>query len=162
MRKIAYLAISGLLTGARRLVDADGDGAISFAEAHWYASIEGDVRNVTYTSVDALADAWFEGHADALPHKLTVREILALAATAPPAEARTLRSLLAGYDAELAVSLDDLAGQATRWTPQGGPRPLVGQLARRLLFLKNAEDQRSEVARLQSCENRPVATFLKP
>lgn len=161
-RDYLHMFFSGLTPGARRLVDADGDGAISFAEAHWYASIEGDVRNVTYTSVDALADAWFDSHSGALPHTLTVGEILALAAAAPPGEARALRSLLAGYDAGLAVPLEDLAGQAARWTPQGGPRPLVGQLARRLLFLKNAEDQRSETAQLQSCENRPVAAFLKP
>jgi len=73
-----------------------------------------------------------------------------------------MRSLLSGYHAELVVPLEDLAGQAARWTPQGGPRPLAGQLARRLLFLKNADEQRGEVARLQSCENRPVAAFLKP
>ena len=37
--------------------------ANNLAEAHWYASTEGDVRNITYTSVDALADAWFEANA---------------------------------------------------------------------------------------------------
>jgi len=160
-RDYLHMFFSGLLPGALRLVDADGDGAISFAEAHWYASIEGDIRNVTYTSIDALADAWFDSH-PALPRSLPVRDILALAAAGSPAEARAIRSLLSGYHAELVVPLEDLAGQAARWTPQGGPRPLAGQLARRLLFLKNADEQRGEVARLQSCENRPVAAFLKP
>ena len=160
-RDYLHMFFSGLLPGTLRLADADGDGAISFAEAHWYASIEGDVRNVTYTSIDALADAWFDSH-PALPRGLPVRDILALAAAGSPAEARAVRSLLSGYHGELVVLLEDLAGQAARWTPQAGPRPLAGQLARRLLFLKNADDQRGEVARLQSCENRAVATFLKP
>ena len=158
-RDYLHTFFSGLRPGVARQVDADNDGAISFAEAHWYASIEGDVRNVTYTSIDALADAWFDGH-PAQPRSLPVRDILALAAAGPPAEARAVRSLLTGYHAELLVSLDNLAEQAERWTPQGGPRPLVGQLARRLLFLKNSDDQSAEVARIQSCENRAVAGFL--
>lgn len=160
-RDYLHMFFSGLLPGVLRLVDADSDGAISFAEAHWYASIEGDVRNITYTSIDALADAWFDSH-PALPRSLPVREILALGATGQPAEAKAVRSLLSGYHGDLVVPLEDLAGQAARWSPQVGPRPLVGQLARRLLFLKEAGDQHGEVARLQSCENRPVAAFLKP
>jgi hypothetical protein len=143
-------------------VDADGDGAVSFAEAHWYASTEGDVRNITYTSMDALADAWFDANSGLAPHSLSVKEILALADVGTPPEARTLRNLLVGYDPLLMVSLDDLAAQASTWKPGVGPRPLVAQLARRLAFKKNALDQRAEVARLQTCENRPVAEFLRP
>jgi hypothetical protein len=144
-------------------VDADGDGAVSFAEAHWYASLEGDIRNVTYTSVDALADAYFDAHPDALPHEFTVRDILALTNDAPAAEARTLRTLLAGYDGGLALPLDDLAAQVGRRNPSSAaPRVLVAQLARRLLFLKSAAGKTDEVARMQSCENRSVSAFLKP
>ncbi|MEO6186367.1 MAG: hypothetical protein ABIP38_08015 [Steroidobacteraceae bacterium] len=148
---------------ARKSADADGDDAISFAEAHWYASTEGDPRNVTYTSIDALADAWFDTHPEALPRSLSVGEIRALAAGASPAEARTVRNLLGGYNAELAVPLDDLAGQATRWRPEtGAPRAVVSQLARRLLYLRSSKDQGPELGRLQSCENRDIAAFLKP
>jgi hypothetical protein len=122
----------------------------------------GDARNVTYTSIDALADNWFDTHPEALPRSLTVREIKALSTKAPAAETQALGALLAGFDAELAVPLEDLAGQAARWRPGSTPRALAGQLARRLLFLKNNVDQRGELARLQSCENRSVAAFLKP
>lgn len=161
-RDYLHMFFSGLAPGARRLVDADGDGAVSFAEAHWYASTEGDVRNITYTSVDALADAWFEANAGTAPHRLAVKDILALADAGTAPEARTLRELLTGYDPSLIVELDDLAAQATNWKPGAGPRPLVAQLARRLAFKKNSRDQREELARLQSCENRAVADFLKP
>jgi len=162
-RDYLHTFFSSLVPGARRLVDADGDGAISFAEAHWYASLEGDVRNVTYTSVDAIADAWFDAHPDALPHTLTVRETLALTADAPVAEAKTLRTLLAGYDGALAIPLDDLAAQVGGRDPaSAAPRVLVAQLARRLLFLKSPAGKDGEVARTQSCENRSIATFVKP
>jgi len=162
-RDYLHTFFSALAPGARRLVDADGDGAVSFAEAHWYASLEGDQRNVTYTSVDALADAYFDSHPDALPHRFTVREALALLTTdAPAAEARTLRTLLSGYDGALALPLDDLAGQVGRRNPSSAaPRVLVAQLVRRLLFLKTA-GKADEVARMQSCEDRSVSTFLKP
>ena len=151
---------SSLTPAARKEADADGNGIISFAEAHWYASTESDARNITYTSIDALADTWFDAHPESLPHSITVREIQALGA--PPPEARALRGLLAGFDGDLAVPLDDLSGQTVRWKPGIMPRALVGQLARRLLFLKNTGDQRTELARLLSCENRSVADFLKP
>ena len=161
-RDYLHIFFSGLVPGARRLVDADGDGAVSFAEAHWYASKEGDVRNITYTSVDALADAWFEANAASAPQSLTVQDVLALADAGTVPEARTLRDLLTGYAPDLTVTLNDLATQAASWKPGAGPRPQVAQLARRLLFKKNAKEGREELSRLQACENRPVASFLQP
>jgi len=154
---------SALSPGTRRLVDADGNGAVSFAEAHWYASLEGDIRNVTYTTVDALADAYFDAHPDALPRSLPVRDILALTAAAPAPDARTLRTLLSGYDGALALSLDDLAGQVNSRNPSSAaPRVLASQLARRLLFLQTPAGKSDEVVKAQGCESRAVADFLKP
>jgi len=162
-RDYLHMFFSSLQPATREAADADGDGAISFAEAHWYASTEGDPRNVTYTSIDALADAHFDANPAALPRSLPVREIETLAATAPAPEARALRSLLEGFGADLALQLGDLAGQAARWRPATGqPRALAGQVVRRLLFLKQAQTPGAELARLQSCENRSVAAFLKP
>ena len=89
--------------------------------------------------------------------------MLALTADAPAAEAKTLRTLLAGYDAALAIPLDDLAAQVGGRDPaSAAPRVLVAQLARRLLFLKSPAGKDGEVARTQSCENRSIASFVKP
>jgi UDP-N-acetyl-D-mannosaminuronic acid transferase (WecB/TagA/CpsF family) len=159
-RDYLHTFFSALAPGVRRVVDVDGDNRVTFAEAHWYASLEGDTRNVTYTSVDALADAWFESAHDA-PRSIKVRDVLALAAAAPPAEARALRTLLNGYDAELVISLEDLAEQAGRWDAVA-PRPLVGQLARRLLFVRSQGSTSTDLARVQACENRAVTEFLAP
>jgi hypothetical protein len=161
-RDYLHMFFSSLEPAVRQAADADGNGVISFAEAHWYASTEGDPRNVTYTGIDALADTYFESHPEALPHSLPVREILALTNSAPPAESRTLRSLLAGYSPDVVLLLTNLADLAGRWRPDGTPRTMASQLTRRLLYLLHADDHRADVARLQSCENRSVAAFLRP
>jgi hypothetical protein len=161
-RDYLHMFFAGLAPGARRLVDTDGNGTISFAEAHWYASTEGDVRNITYTSIDALADEWFETHADSAPRSIAVRDVLLLANVGTTAETHTLRNLLVGYDPALPILLDDLATQSTQWKPGAGPRPLVAQMARRLLFVKNTKEERAALSQLQSCENRSVAAFLQP
>jgi hypothetical protein len=162
-RDYLHMFFSTLTPATRAAADADRDGVISFSEAHWYASTEGDARNVTYTSIDALADAWFGAHPEALPRSLTVREIQALATGAPTAEAQALRRLLAGFSEDLAVSLEDPAGAAMRWIPDGRqPRALAAQVTRRLIYLRDSGKPGNELARLQSCENRSVAAFLQP
>jgi hypothetical protein len=50
-----------------------------------------------------------------------------------------------------------------RWTPESGlPRALAAQAARRLVYLRDSGKPDNELARLQSCESRSVAEFLKP
>ncbi|MDR2214247.1 MAG: hypothetical protein LBE59_00205, partial [Nevskiaceae bacterium] len=63
-RDYLHVFFSSLTSQNRGRADVNDDGDISFAEAHWSASIDGDERNITYTSIDALADAWFDAHAD--------------------------------------------------------------------------------------------------
>jgi hypothetical protein len=162
-RDYLHMYFSSLRPEMRAAADADGDGDVSFAEAHWYASTEGDPRNVTYTSIDALADEYFDANPAALPKELAMREVQELATSAPAAEARALRRLTEGQNADSTLPLQDLAGQAARWRPGGSaPRPMLGQLTRRLLFQRQARTADTELARLQSCENRSVEAFLRP
>jgi hypothetical protein len=161
-RDYLHAFFSSFQPAALPTADADGDGSISFAEAHWYASTEGDPRNVTYTSIDALVDDWFAANPGTLPASLSVRDAQALARQAPRAEGKALQRLLAEHHPDLVLSLQDIAGQAGRWQPGSVlPRAMTGQLVRRLLFLERAAGQRGDVAKLQSCENRSVAAFLK-
>jgi hypothetical protein len=160
-RDYLHVFFSSLKPDSHKTVDADGDGVISFAEAHWHASTAGDARNITYTSVDALADAWFEANAATVPGSLSVAEIKTLASKASTAERQAIENLLQDFNAEVRVSLVDLAGQAARWQPGSGvPRVLVGQMARRLLYLDARRDDSDELAALQSCENRSISGFL--
>lgn len=158
-----HVFFRSLAPATRDQADADGDGEISFAEAHWHATAAGDARNVTYTSIDALADAWFDANSRALPRSLTVGEIRALAGDAPAAEARAAGRILGGLDAGVVVPLVGLAEEAARWQPgSGAARVQAGQLARRLLYLRDQAQPDATLSALQSCENRSIAQFLKP
>lgn len=162
-RDYLHVFFSSLNPLLKAVADTNGDGKVSFAEAHWYASTDGDERNVTYTSIDALADAWFDAHPDQLPASLAAEQIRELAREAPAAEARAAQHLLAGVSPAYQVSLVDLAEQANQWQPRNRqPRPMLAQLARRLLYLQSPGHNTTDLARIQSCENRPIADFLAP
>lgn len=143
--------------------DADRDGHITFEEAHWFASAQGDIRNVTYTTIDALADEWFARHPQDLPARFTVRELQQLGAAATPAEQQAVRRMTDGLTPAVEFSLQDLAGQAIAWTKlQAGVRPMIAQLARRLIYVQRHGTGNSEMAGARACEARPIAKFLSP
>lgn len=159
-----YLKVffSSLDASEKSRADANHDGHISFDEAHFFASTWGDTRNVTYTTFDALADAWFDAHPDTLPAKMTVGELHKLAEGAPPAEKQAVARMSDGLRADNEVPLTNLARQANDWSrQQSGIRPMLAQLARRLLYAqKHAEEPRA--AEVRACENREIAAFLAP
>ena len=152
----------GALAPAQRsTVDSDGDGNVSFEEAHWEATLHGDARNITYSTVDALAEAYFKAHPEQLPADISVGELLRLAEQAEPAERRAARELTRDVAGDQRISLRGLAAQGTRWSirPEG-PRPRIGQLALRLLYTKRFGSTDSELARARSCGARSIAGFL--
>jgi hypothetical protein len=60
------------------------------------------------------------------------------------------------------VPLQDLAGQAVRYTDKPtGPRPMLGQLARRLLYTQKAGRDDTALAAARACGERSPAAFLK-
>lgn len=142
--------------------DADHDGAVSFEEAHWYATRFGDDRNLTYSTVDALAEDWIAAHPDVLPDEISLAELQQLAAKAGAGERETLATLTRGLVGSHRFPLKDLAGQAARYSAAPtGPRPMIGQLARRLLYLSGAGSS-PELAAVRSCGARSPASFLRP
>jgi hypothetical protein len=147
----------------RARADTDHDGVVSFEEAHWFASVQGDNRNVTYTTVDSLADDWFARHPEDLPRNLTVRDLLQLAAQAPPAKQQAIRRMTDGLTPQVEFSLLILATQANEWTrTQSGVRPMIAQVARRLLFVQRHGAGNDELTAARACEARPIAKFLAP
>ncbi len=156
-----HVFFDGLSRGGQRHADADGDGKVSFDEAHWYATRLGDERNITYSTVDSLADSWFEQHPDLLPQTITVGELHKLAARATSGERVTLQFLSAGLDGSYRVRLQDLAEQAERWSANPeGPRPMLGQLARRLMYTQRDGAGTPALALVRACGNRAVSEFL--
>jgi hypothetical protein len=147
----------------RALADADGDGRVSFEEAHWYATRYGDPRNITYSTVDALAERWFDAHATELPQDISLAELQQLAAEAGPAESETLKAMTRGLTGSHRFPLADLAGQAIRFSAvPSGPRPMLGQLARRLLYVRRAGHDDPALAAARSCGAQIPAAFLHP
>jgi hypothetical protein len=147
----------------RARADADGDGAVSFEEAHWFASVQGDTRNITYTTLDALADEWFARNPGQLPARIGIAELQQLASRAPPAEAQALKRMTDGLPAGTDLSLHNLAAQAGEWSRlQAGVRPMIAQLARRMLYVQRHAAADPEVVSVRACEARPIAAFLAP
>jgi hypothetical protein len=153
----------GSLTAAQRgEADADHDGNISFSEAHWQASIAGDQRNVTYSTVDALAEDYFAAHPDELPKTLRVNELRELARSAAVAEASAVQRLTADVNGDTQLALTDIAAQAMRWRgPGDGVRPMVSQLAKRLLYTQRHAANSPELQAARSCGDQSIAAFLK-
>ena len=157
-----HVFFGSLTAQQRRETDADNDGAISFNEAHWQASIAGDQRNVTYSTVDALAEAYFVAHPDELPASLRVAELRELARGAAPADAAAVQRLTAALGADTTLKLTDIATQALRWRgPSDGARPMVSQLAKRLLYTQRHAANNAELEAAKSCGDQSIAAFLK-
>ncbi len=162
-RDYLHMYFSGLKPVLQSGVDLNGDKKVSFAEAHWHASLKGDPRNVPYTSIDAMADAFFDDNSSALPNGFTAKAARALANETNRMESGVLLSLLEGFADDTPISLQDFAQWAERWSPtSAAPRTLTGQLVRRLLFLKRSNTLSGELAQLHACENRAIADFLRP
>lgn len=147
----------------RRRADADRDGQISFEEAHWFASATGDWRNVTYTTLDAWADAWFEAHPETLPARMSVGEMRELARQAPPAEREAVARMTDGLTPDVELDLTDIPGQAVAWSRErAGVRPMIAQLARRMLYTQRHATGEPAVAAVRACESRSLTDFLAP
>lgn len=158
----------------RAEADADGDGAISFREAHWFAATRLEHDQIPYTTLDALADRHFENQPSALPVSLTPGALRLLSESAPPAESRALASLTervpdgraidltnpAGQKRKAARRLDGLADAESSRRNEAMSLPYrlaLVQLARRLVYRSVAE---SDVSAVDACESRNIPDFL--
>jgi hypothetical protein len=79
--------------------------ATTLNDAHWRASAQLEDHQLSYTTTDALIDAYFASHADDLPAELTVAEIRALVRLLGPAEVAAFEALAAGLAPEASVAL---------------------------------------------------------
>jgi len=149
-------------SGKLAQADADGDGSVSFDEAHWYATRFGDPRNITYSTVDALAERWFDAHPADLPEDISLAELQQLVAATGAAEREALKTLTQGLTGSHRFPLADLATQASRYSAvPSGPRPMLGQMARRLLYIQKAGAGDPALAAARSCGAQSPAGFLR-
>jgi hypothetical protein len=145
----------------------------SLAAAHWYAATRIEHHQISYTTVDALADEHF---AAAPPQSLSVEEIRQLAKFATPEEASALADLTAPLDDALHVSLTDLVERnhaAQRALASATELPSAQRnailalpyklqlpaLARRLLY-RSHDAGTADLQRATECEGQSIASFL--
>ncbi len=74
-------------------------------DAHWHASTRLESHQLSYTTTDALIDAYFASHPDALRASLTVAEIRAAARSMGRAELEAAEALTAGLAPEMPIPL---------------------------------------------------------
>ena len=160
-----------------RSADLDGDGAVSFSEAHWVAAVSQEDHQIAYDSLDPHVDLWWQQHAVSLPAQISFAELRALARSSGDAGERWAVEHFASRvpATQMIGTRDALARNAlamTRLTKLGeAPSaqrnramamdyPLVlTALARRLLWRSRHTLNTSQRA-IEACGARAVSGFL--
>jgi hypothetical protein len=172
-----YLKLFFKSYGAKESSEADrsGDGKVSFSEAHWYASARVEDHQLSYTTVDGLADAYFDAFPSKLPGVVSLSQIVELASHATAEEGAALERMTAGLNPALRVSLDDAVARnhaALSKLERAGElssaernaiislpyKLMLPMLARRLLY-KSLEGKKLAVKRVAACEAQTLSGF---
>lgn len=148
---------------------------VTLEQAHWDASVRLEQHQISYTTLDALADEHFKSSPQSLPPRMGVGEIRKLRSAATPAEARALESLLKGLPADMQIDLLDivqrnhaadkkLAGMTESSSDQRNAtlnlpyRLMLPALARRLMF-RSLQGSQENVKAVTACEARSFSSL---
>lgn len=149
----------------------------TLSQAHWSASVRLEDHQLSYTTVDALADNYFATSSARLPPSMSVAEIRRLRSAATLEEAKALDVLTAGLAADLPVSLTDVVerNHAARAKLQNARefssqrrntiialpyKLMLPMLARRLVFRKAGSTDK-HLQRATQCESQSIADALR-
>jgi hypothetical protein len=146
-------------------------------DAHWYASTRLESHQLSYTTTDALIDAYFASHPDALPASLTVAEIRAAARSMTRSELEAVEALTAGLAPETPIPLtgyvetnhaaDAKLAEATELSSAarnqitGLPYRLMLPLLARRAAYGAARVNDPEFAAAASCERQSLRSFFR-
>ncbi|MGQ4660133.1 hypothetical protein [Lysobacter sp. F6437] len=170
----------GEFFGGVRSSDADlyRDGTVSFAEAHWYASVRLEHHQIPYDSLDALVDAYWQANADALPNAIEFARLANLARRVGSAEEQwavtqfvdrvpgdtpitTSDALRINREALEKVAAMTEASSVERNATMALAYPLVlSSLARRLLWRDSVEVSPA-AAKIRRCASQGIGDFLR-
>lgn len=158
--------------------DLDRDGAVSFAEAHWFASVRLEHHQIPYDSLDALVDAYWQANADALPDAIGFARLGNLAQRVGSAEEQwavaqfvdrvpgdtpitTSDALRINREALEKVAAMTEASSAERNATMALDYPLVlSSLARRLLW-RDSVEVGPAAAKIRHCASQGIGDFLR-
>ena len=161
-------------------VDSDHDGKIGLSEAHWYASVRLEDHQLSYTTIDALADEYFKANPARLPESMTVSDIRRLVSVTDGAtvqEVGAMQSLTAKLGLTMAITLADtvqrnhaaekqLAGYVESSSAERNRvtmlryKLMLPMLARRVLY-RSADKSNEELKRVTACEEQSITEFLQ-
>lgn len=159
--------------------DLDGDGAVTFIEAHWYAATMAEDHQIPYDSTDVLVDAFWRARGEMLPSALSHAQLQQLADAVGTAEERwAVRRFAGRVDDEArittteALAINNAALEAVAGMTEASSQernvamaldyPLVlSSLARRLLWRKHG-DAGEQAGTVAQCGDRAIGAFLNP
>jgi hypothetical protein len=161
----------------QRVAEAEPPGRATLSEAHWYASVRVEDHQITYSTSDAVVDAFFARHGQVLARAVPVEWLLAQAGTLPRPEADALRILTAdldpsepiglsghverNHDAERTLEGMREATSAERNARLALPYKLtLTQLARRVVY-RSLDAQEPAFAAASACESQSIESLLE-
>jgi hypothetical protein len=167
---------SSLKDENRRSADSNGDGKITLEESHWYSSVRIEDHQVSYSTIDALADEFFAADSSRLPATVTVADAIKLADTADPAEKKALQLLTAKLASASTLELQTIVQrnhaaqkrlEHSREDSSAERNALIAlpyklmlpMLVRRLLY-ERANSENAQLMSAQGCERQTVQEFL--
>jgi hypothetical protein len=167
---------SSLKDENRRTADSNGDGKITLEESHWYSSVRTEDHQISYSTIDALADEYFAADPPRLPATLTIADALKLGENGDPAEKQALMLLTARLAPASSVELRTIvernhtaqrilehsreSSSAERDALIALPYKLMlPMLVRRLLY-EAANKGNAQLESAQACEGQSIQEFL--
>lgn len=151
--------------------------SLRLSEAHWHASVRLEDHQLSYTTVDALADSHFATSPARLPPSMSVAEIRALRSAATSEEAKALDALTEGLALDFPVALTDivernhgaqaklqnareLSSQRRNEIIALPYKLMLPMLARRLVF-RHVGSSNKDLQRATQCESQSIADALR-
>lgn len=168
------LYFRGLQDGS---ADVDGNGSVSFSEAHWFAAVGLEEHRIPYDSIDAAVDAYWRAHPTELPETIEYRRLAKIARSVGTAEERWAVEHFSNRVAPAtAISLNGAlalnhaamqqlqgmgeASSAQRNAAMAMQYPLVlSSLARRLLWRMDVPETAASKTR-EACGRRGIDEFV--
>jgi hypothetical protein len=171
------LFFASLQEANHRDADSNADGKITLEESHWYSSVRIEDHQVSYSTIDALADEYFAADPSRLPVTMSVAEAIGLGESADPAELQALRQLTAKLPSGLKLALTTIveknheAQVLLEHVPEAASadrnallaldyKLMLPMLVRRLLY-ERANAGNTQLQSVQSCEKQSAREFLE-
>lgn len=129
-----------------RAADWNGDGTVTLEEAHWYSVLNASPMDRPYSTLDALADEYFDKKGIQLPRILNNSDIKGMLDAASEGEYKVLEKLI-----EPGVEKID-------------PYPKVLQIVRRIRYKQLVQESRDvnydRFLKAKKCEETPIQEFV--